>query len=223
VAVFRQRITGHGAIAAARRDQRHLALERHQPLQQCRCVTQFTGRDFDIGSRAQQPLALAVIAEPAGLEQRGQPQCHHGCRQPGSAIDHLERRRCHAELAEQRLLVQPVLRRRQRPRAGMDRHPAGEHLQAACRDVLEIEGHHIDLPSQFEQCALIVVIGDQQFAQGPGAGVGGRVEKHKLVRPGQPGQRQHPRQLPATDDADPHDWLARGSGSASTRSVWAAR
>lgn len=119
--------------------------------------------------------------------------------------------------------VQAVLGRGQRPRAGIHRYPAGEDLETARRHVLEIEGHRIGLRGQFEQRALVVVIGDQQLAQRPGAGIGGGIEKHEFVRPGQTGQRQHARQLAAADDADLHGCGARGSGSASTRSVWAVR
>ena len=66
----------------------------------------------------------------------------------------------------------------------------------------------------------IVVLADQQLADLPGRRVRCGIEEPEREPERDPGQREHPPQLAATDDADDH---SAGSGLASTDSVWASR
>ena len=130
------------------------------------------------------------------------PEFGHRARQCGGPGDGNEVRGGHAQLVEQRLFVQTVLRHAQGARARIHRHPTRQKFEAARRDVLEIESDHVRPLGELEQGTLAIVGRGDEFPQRPGTGIGGRIEKHKAVRPGMPGHGQHARQLAAADDAD---------------------
>ena len=66
----------------------------------------------------------------------------------------------------------------------------------------------------------IVVLADEQLADVSGRRIRCRIEEPEGEAERDPREREHPPELPATDDADDH---ADGSGLASTDSVWASR
>jgi hypothetical protein len=63
-------VDGDGAVLAARRNDRNLAIEGDMALQDGRLARHCRKRALGIGQRGDARLALAVVAEPAGLEHR---------------------------------------------------------------------------------------------------------------------------------------------------------
>src|SRR5258708_4376182 len=64
-------ISGKSTIAAAHRDHRHFAVERHPGFQDRRRAGERLPCGVEIGLAAQPELTLAVVAEPTRLEHGG--------------------------------------------------------------------------------------------------------------------------------------------------------
>ena len=158
-----------------------------------------------------QTLALSVVAEPAGLQERREGLhlvVDAGGRDP--------------EPAEELLLDEPVLRRLERG-GTRDRAHAPRRLD---RDVLELVGDGRRAVREPVEQLRIVVGADEQLPHLAGRRVGGRIEEPEREPERDPGEREHPPELTAPDDADDRqvtDCYLAGSGFASTASVCSAR
>ncbi len=229
VPVFGNRPGHEFTSLAARGDDRQLALERHPRLQNQPVLMAAErvppGRDIRVF--AQTVLSLAVIAQPAGLEHRGQSDViDRGIKRVATGHRSVG---CHrnAQLAEQLLFRQPVLRQRQGSRRREHRHPRRQPAGAVGRHVFEIEGCHVDPLRECCQRVLIAVIGRQLRHELTGAGVGGGIQHQKAQTERRAGKRQHARQLAPAEDPDRgrrHEETGiRGSALSSTASVCWAR
>ena len=79
----------------------------------------------DVGAFADQRLALAVIAEAAGLQDGGTAELGDRARERARILDPDEGRGFEADIAQERLFRHPILGQRQRARAGANRNPLG--------------------------------------------------------------------------------------------------
>ncbi len=227
--VLDERVGPHVAAAAAHAEQRQLASERHPGLEEQRHLTGAERGEGRVGlaGLVDPGLALAVVAEPAGLQERRHADLGQRRVERGLVVDRGERRGADAELPEQALLGEPVLGRRQRLGAGVDLG-AGllQRRDGAGWDVLELVGHDVARGGQSAQRVRVVVGRLQQRGDLPTAGLGRRVEQGAADVERVPGEGQHPPELAAADDPDPHrvgGGGCRGSGSCRTASVRSAR
>ena len=106
------------AVGGARRDHRNLALERHEGLEDRRSGAELVPELAEIAAVADHGLALAVIAEAAGLEHGGRPIVAIAARRVSGEDDGGKVGRADAEPGHEILLDQPVLRGRQHFWAG---------------------------------------------------------------------------------------------------------
>src|SRR5271157_3746619 len=127
------------AFEAARGDHRDFALEGDEALEDHRRWAERAMNRGDVGALADQRLALAVIAEPPGLEDRRAAELGDRTHQRARILDLDEGRDFQSEIAQERLLGQPVLGQRQRPDARPDRHALSEKFDRRRRHVLEFE------------------------------------------------------------------------------------
>ena len=110
----------------------------------------------DVRALADQRLALAVVAEPAGLQDRRAAELGDRAGERAGVVDGGEGRGPQARVAQEVLLDQPVLGQRQRPRAGPHRHALGEEFDGRGRHVLELVGDDVDRAGEAEQRFLVV-------------------------------------------------------------------
>ncbi len=194
-----QRPAAEFAIASAHRQHRQLALERHERFQdqpvRRRLRAQCRPRGIRIGGLPQAELALAVVAEPARLQDRRCADLTQRAIEIVAAVHRHELRRRQAALAEQGLLGQPVLRHRERPRIRKHRGAPGHPAGGFGRHVLEVEGDHVDLGGERLQRGVVAPVGDPQRGDLTGTGVGGAVDHAHLHAQRCRRQRQHARQL----------------------------
>ena len=76
--IFHQRIERGRAVAATRRQHGNFPLERHEAFQNQRHAAQRPPGRFDILRCAQDPLTLAIVAQPTGFQHCGQLHPRHG-------------------------------------------------------------------------------------------------------------------------------------------------
>ena len=119
--VLGERIERGRAVAPTHRDDRQLAVERDDRLGQLVGAERLR--------RLDDALALAVVAEPARLHERGETD----------VLDRAERSRCDPQPPEQLLLDEAVLAELECPCVRHGIHPASR----LHRDVLELVGHHV--------------------------------------------------------------------------------
>ena len=98
---FSHRVVGHEfAFQAAGGDDRDFPLERDETLQNHRRRAQRCPMDCaDVGAFADQRLALAVVTEPAGLQDRGAAELGDCARQRPRILDPDKGRGLKAEIA----------------------------------------------------------------------------------------------------------------------------
>ncbi len=150
---------------------------------------------------AQAKLALAVIAEPARLQDRRRADHTQRLVQLFARVHRHEIRGRQAAFAEQGFLGQSVLRHGQRLRRGEDRDPLGQPVRRLGRHVLEIEGDHVDPRGKPLQGGVVGPVGYHQRCDLPCAGIGGAVHHQGPHAQRRRRQRQHARQLATTEYA----------------------
>ena len=144
------------AFEAARGDDRDFALEGDEAFEDHRRRAERAMERGDVRALADQRLALAVVAEAAGLQDRGAAELGDRARERARVLDADEGRGLEAEAAQERLFDQPVLRQRERARAGPHRHARGEILDRRRRHVLELEGDDVDRLGEALERRLVV-------------------------------------------------------------------
>ena len=128
-------------------------------------------------------LALAVVAAAAGLEHGRAADRGDRAAQLRDVVDLVVLGGADAELREELLLGQPVLRDRQRRARRPDLDLALEPLDGGGRHVLELPRHDVALGRQRIERGAVVVGGDAQRADLAGAGGGVGVEQRQSRRP----------------------------------------
>ena len=132
------------AFQAARRDHRDFALEGDEAFKDHRRRAQRAVNRGDVRAFADQRLALAVVAEPPGLEDRGTAEFGDRAHQRARILDADKGRDLVAEIAQEGLFRQPVLSQRQSARARTDRQALSEKFDRRRRHVLPLEGDDVD-------------------------------------------------------------------------------
>ena len=168
------------------------------------------GHPPELGERRRHPrdgvhaaLALAVVAEAGGLEDRRQPDRGHRSGQVGVRCDRGVRPDSQPDPLDERFLGRPVLGDGDCVRAGRHDSAGGESLECGRRRVLELCRHHCAAGGHFVEGAGVVVRRDEVLVDDVAHGcVGIRVEGDDLVPHRPCGDGQHPPELAATEDAD---------------------
>jgi hypothetical protein len=222
VVVLGQGVEDAVAAAPARRHDRQLARERHELLEQGGHLAESSPGDGRVIRAAHRRLALAVVAEPPGLQQRRRCERRRRTLRVGRRRDRGERRRRDPEAGEQLLLEEPVRRHRQRARPRQHGHLALESLGGDRRHGLELARHHVGRGGERRERPVVVPRAEHVVGHRARTRVGGGVEHREPHPERHAGEGEHPGELPAAEDADPHA-SRRGSGSASTASVRRAR
>src|SRR5690606_28516488 len=175
--------------------------------------------------RAKAELALAVVAQPAGLEDRRQADFVRRPRQRVPAVDVGERRHRNPQFAEQALLAEPVLRGGKRAWPRVHLHVRAQPVTGTGRNVLEVEGRHVDAAGEFLPRGAGVVAAGHPRDDLARTRLARRIQRHHRHPERGRGQRHHPGQLPAPEDAQPLHARGsiRGSSLAATSAVWRAR
>ena len=153
-------------------------------------------------------LALAVVAEPARLHERG----HAGL------VERAEARRRDPERPEELLLDETVLAELERTRV-RNRSHAPRRLDG---DVLELVRDRVGAVCEAVEELRIAVGPDDELPHLTGARVRRRVEEAEAHAEPRPCEREHAPELAAPDAPDEVRHVD-GSGAASTASVWLAR
>ena len=147
------------AVAAARGDDRDLALEIDEAFEDAGRVLQRAPGGDRIAAFRDLGLALAVIAKPAGLQHGRQAGQRDAVGQLRRAVDRRVRRGRDLQRADEILFDQPVLRRLQHLRVGQDRLAPGEKGRGLRRHVLEFIGDDVDGAGKAAERGLVVICG----------------------------------------------------------------
>src|SRR6185312_9950109 len=215
-----------------RHDHADLLGEIDETLQDQRLRAQFGEGRRELGWVAQQRLALAVIAQPRGLEDRRQAVPGGRLPQLRQRLDRRPRRGAGAGAVEEALLRDPVLADPQDRGRGADRLERCEKIEPFGADILELEGNHVDRGGEGAQRrgVLILAEGDAGGDLRGRAVLLGREDVAAIAQTGRR-QRRHAAELAAADDADRrvrsqgknHAGSGWSVGVSGTRSVCAAR
>ncbi len=163
-------------------------------------------------------LALAVVAEAAGLQDRRPADPLDRRRQLGGRSDIGERRGADAERGDEVLLGEPVLGGRQDFRIGQHRHARGEKRRGLRRHVLELIGDDIDIGGETVERLGVGVIGaGDAMHDVESRRIGLGREDMALEAEPRRGQRQHAAKLAAAENAD------RGLGFECGQRAWLTR
>ncbi len=123
--------TGGRAVGRACGDDRDLPVERHEAFEDQRHLSERDiGAGRIVGSGTKDALALAVVAEPAGLEHAGSAEFRKGGLEVGLAVDGMVSGGGDAAAVDEALLGETVLCHFQRLRRRKDRPRTGELLGA---------------------------------------------------------------------------------------------
>ena len=204
-----------GAILPAGQDHAEFGAEADQPFIDQRLARK--GDPLGLVVIGDPPLALAVIAFAAGLEDSGRSDPDQRLVQILARVDRQPRRTAPAELFDEFLLVDPVLRHFQRPGIGVQRR-GSQRPQRRNRHILELIGHHRAVGGEGSHRLGIVPVRAGEL----GANLGrdrirfGREDMDPVAQLGR-GLGQHPPQLPAAQNAD--GFAGRDHGVELT-SVW---
>ena len=128
VLVLSDGIVGHPPVGGAGHHDRQLPVELQPLLQHARHVAQVVPHARQVGLVPHAVLALAVVAEASGLQDRRELEVARG----GDVVlvaDHSVRRDVGPEVAQELLLVDSVLGDGDRPRRRPHRHAAGDRGQ----------------------------------------------------------------------------------------------
>ena len=161
-------------------------------------------------------LALAVIAEPAGLQDGRAAKRLHRQGQILQRSDLPEARRRDAEAGGEGLLCNPVLCRLKRGRARAGKAALSDDLQGGSRHILEFAGHGINARREPAQAFDVVI--------GCGGCRGRHLSGRACLRIGgidmrpdaelRGGDGNHPAKLAAAEDADARGALSVAAGRA---------
>jgi hypothetical protein len=163
----------------------------------------------------QAPLPFAIIAEAGRLEDETAGGLDFGRHLRGASRLLIWRHR-DAEIANEALFDQAVLRHGECRGTGTQRLQAGEDLGGAGRDVLELVGDDVDLSGEGGERRLVVIGGDglvRGDLEGRALRIG-TVDVGPEAEAGG-GQRQHAAELAAAEDADGRVERERGHRQAS--------
>src|SRR6185437_8363389 len=148
-------------------------------------------------------LALAVIAEPRGLENGAWSDLCHRRRQGRNACDVTVSGGGNAVGPEKILLLKPVLADRKDARPRMNGPMLCEDGGGRGGHVLELEGHDIDRVGETRQRALVVIGGDRCEGRNlHRRTVGLGAENVTAIAKRSSGQRGHAAELAAAENAD---------------------
>ena len=148
-------------------------------------------------------LALPVIAEPSGLEHRGQSGSADGPVQIGGRVDGGERGRGKAKAPEEPFFAQSILTDRKGTAVRTHRAMLFQDINRLGGDVLELEGNHVNASGKRGQSGLIAVVG----RCGPvrdvtRRGIRPRLEHMATKSQTCGGDRQHTPELATTENPD---------------------
>src|SRR5690606_34512863 len=137
-----------------------------------------------------------------------------------------KRRRGDAGAEEIALLVEAILRDRERGRCGRNARASGDQrLRGFGRHVLELGRHHLNAAREVSKRGVIEIIADDGFGRNARSGAVGFVGENADIKAQlRGGLAQHPAQLAAAENADRAAGRERvHSGLSDTASVCAAR
>jgi len=129
---------------------------------------------------AQDFLALAVIAQGAGLEHRWQADARHCGVQVCLGQDVGERGGGDPQVTEHAFLEQAVTGDAQGLGTWVHRHELRKKRHGLGRNALELEGNQVNLIGQLTQVFLVAIARAQVLAQRGGTGIGRRVEEGEV-------------------------------------------
>ena len=194
---------GRRAVMGARDHHRNLALEIDALFEDRAARAQLPPGGLRVGAGADFPLALAVVSEPRGLEDRGCADIVHRPAEIGGGRDRSETGRGDADRVEKGLLLHPVLGDGERPRVRADRNRLREPLDRRGRNVLEFERDDVDGICEPGERGLVPIIRACRERRDLGGG-GVRFGAVDVAAIAQPRRRRrdHPAELAAAQDAD---------------------
>ena len=204
VAVLDRIEARHPAVRRAGNDHRDLAFDRDQRFQDRRtAVERAVPGVAQIVARRQHDLALSVIAEGLGLENGGTADQRVRRIGIGVFLDRRIGRRLQPEAAHEILFGDAVLRNLERAGARPNRNPVPEPFQRRCRHVLELDGDDIHRRAEGIQGRGVVIgrhgLGGRDLR---GGAAGLRREYVTAIAERRGGDRQHPAELAAAENAD---------------------
>ena len=231
VPVLDERIDRHRAVSPPDGEDRELTVKWHEGLEQRRDAAEPGPRRVGVGGGPQHRLPFAVVAEPPRLEDGGAAQAGERPVEVSAIADGHEGGHRHAELPEERLLGETVLGDLEGRRRRKDGHAGGETVGGGHRHVLEFVGHGLQALGEAVEGRRVVVRSHDQLADGARRRAGVRVEDAEAEAQRKAGQREHPPELAAADDAERHGRRVgtasgagrRGSGSPRTARVCVSR
>ncbi len=120
------------------RDDRELARERHERLEDQRDAAEVGPRAIDIGGGPQHRLPLAVVAAAPGLQHRGEAERGDGPIEVGAGVDRVEPRGRDRQITARFLLREPVL-------GDLERARGRPHRRDRCEMPCGAGGHTLPL------------------------------------------------------------------------------
>ena len=201
--VFGDVVTFDLAVRRARGDHGDLALERNERFEDRGFGAEVFPDLVEIVAFADDRLALAVIAEAAGLDHGGKADARD------RRAQRFRRRHvgivggADAEPLDKILLDQPVLRGLENLLRRQHRTPRGQHHGGGGRNVLEFIGDDVDIVGEQFQRLDIGIFGAgrvQHHVEGGRI----RIRRKHLASQAKPRRRhrQHPAQLSAAENSD---------------------
>ena len=192
------------AIVAARGDDGDFALERHESFEDAGLAADLAPGRFRIAAVLDRRLALAVVAEAAGLQHRRPADAldRRGKIAPAPRHRQTARCRCRALVtkffsASRSWVVARILR------IGQHRNARGEKRRGLRRHVLEFIGDDVDVGGEAVERFGVGVIGAGDAMHDVESGrVGSGREDVALEAEPRRGQRQHAAELAAAENAD---------------------
>jgi hypothetical protein len=193
-------------------------LKRHERLQnqpqRGRLFAQRGPRRIGIVERFEPKLPLAVVAEPARLQDCRRADVFQCLGQILARGYRHEVRRCKTTFAKQGFFGQAILRHRQRLRRRVHRDLTGQTFGGLGRHVFEIEGYGVDPGGKRLQRIVIAPWRDDQRCDLPRAGVVRAIHHQCLDTQRSSGEGEHARQLTAAQHAEHRlSAIAHGRGS----------
>ena len=190
-------------VAAARQHHRKLMLERHPRFKNRRHAADRIPCRIGIGGGSQPRLAFAVIAETPRLEHRRHADFGNRRIKPRPIVDRGKRHRPAAQFGDEGFFGQPVLRHLKADGPRAHRHPRRQMADRHRVDVLELEGDDIDRRRKTIERRQIVISGARHLGRDIARRHFGLGRQHMdAIAHCRRRQRQHPPELPATEDAD---------------------